>query len=599
MPMVLNNSGTGGPGGAAAAMVTGLAPGTTYYFRLRASNYDGQSPALDLGPVTTLSIATPEKPLARVLDNGHVVLTWTDVLPVGTKVSILRSTNGMPYTETAQVNSLVGGGVNTYTDTTASFSGSVYRYRLQAVGGPGGTSSPFIDVPFTVIRQLFRPVDYAAGFPTPPSGGEGRLYEGPSMDLLLNGNINSISAGLPAVVDDDGDGTGVLRLTDLNPAGGQASAVWSYDKVEIVGNWMTQFDFRLSAGAAADGFTFALQNDSNTFVGSAGGGGGYSGVGANAVGIGFDTWPAISATGAFIGNGSPISNDETNDPYVPGLGTNRGLNLNPGNAGVDLKSGHNLRAVISYDGTNLSEMVIDLDDSSRAVFNYNYGPINLAQVLGGAVAWVGFTAGTGGDFEQVDIQNWVFSAGHIDPPPPPDFIVNDGSPQRSLVKSLSLKFSSPNITIAPGALRLIRDVVDVSGNVIETRDISTILNSPTPAEGGQSWTWTFIPSSGTDTQANGSLTDGVFHVVLDATKVTNGAQMGSNYTSPKFHRLFGDVNGSKYVNASDFNPFRRTFGKRTADAGFDAAFDFNGDGTINALDYNQFRRRFGNGLIYS
>ena len=58
------------------------------------------------------------------------------------------------------------------------------------------------------------------------------------------------------------------------------------------------------------------------------------------------------------------------------------------------------------------------------------------------------------------------------------------------------------------------------------------------------------------------------------------------------HRLYGDANGDRTVNAADLTLFRNVFGAVTTDP----TFDFNGDGVINAADLNRFRTNFGAGL---
>ena len=65
-----------------------------------------------------------------------------------------------------------------------------------------------------------------------------------------------------------------------------------------------------------------------------------------------------------------------------------------------------------------------------------------------------------------------------------------------------------------------------------------------------------------------------------------------------FHRLFGDVNGSRNVNNGDYFQFRNAFGKSAGAAGYDAAFDFDGNGVVNNGDYFQFRGRFGKAFVY-
>ena len=69
-------------------------------------------------------------------------------------------------------------------------------------------------------------------------------------------------------------------------------------------------------------------------------------------------------------------------------------------------------------------------------------------------------------------------------------------------------------------------------------------------------------------------------------------------SSVTFHRLYGDQSGNATVNNLDFINFRITFGKTSADANFDASFDFDGNGVVNNADYVQFRNRFGKVYTY-
>jgi len=281
------------------------------------------------------------------------------------------------------------------------------------------------------------------------------------------------------------------------------------------------------------------------------------------------------------------------------------MNTNAGNAGVDLHSGHNIRAVITYDGTNLSEMLIDLDDANRVVFNYNYGPVNLATILGGNTAYIGFTGATGGVTEDVTVNNWVFSypgTGIVGQPTVTGTTVGDGTAQRSLVKQVSVTFDQPAVTLQAGALHLIRNTTDATGATTgATTDISSVLGAPTSPDGGKTWVWTFTPDAGNvNVQANGSLTDGVYNVTVDHTKVSSaGGAMAADFTGGKFHRLFGDINGNKTVNTADYGQFRLSFGKLSPDPAYVAGFDFDNNGTVNTADYGQFRNRFGKVFSYT
>jgi len=612
LPAIFSTAAGGGGGGAGSTTISGLGAGQTYYFRVKASNFDGESTPLNLGPVTTLTISTPGSPLARLNADGSVKITWNDVVPLGTKVSVQKSINGGAFTEIASIDQISGGGANTYTDAAANASAPNQVIKYQLIAKTATQSSPAIAVPFTVVTgsgaAADTPVSYANGFAPKPGGTTvGGIYDGPSMDIQLNGNAAGAGFNVPGIYDADGDGVGTLRMMNTN--NDTTTSAYSVDKVKITGKWVTQFDFQMGAPFTADGFAFAIQNNSNTFVGGGGGGGGYDGIGAKALGIGFDTYNNHSSTGAFKGNNGPTSNDETNDPTLnPGLGFNHGLNLNPNASGVDLHNARKLRAIISYDGTNLSEYVVDLENGNRVVFNYNYGAVDLQALMGGSdTAWVGFTSATGGANEQVDILAWTWSNQGVVSGVAPTvattggFVVNNGAAQRSMLTNLSVKFDTVpgGVALAAGAGKLTQFTTDASGNPTgATTDQSSLLVVGASTDGGQTFPITF----NTGANVGNSLPDGIYQITLDKTKVTNnGVPMAADYASPKFHRLFGDSSGDGAVSSvPDYQQFRATFGKAQGDAGFNPFFDYNGDGAVNSVpDYQQFRNRFGKAFNYT
>jgi hypothetical protein len=183
-------------------------------------------------------------------------------------------------------------------------------------------------------------------------------------------------------------------------------------------------------------------------------------------------------------------------------------------------------------------------------------------------------------------------------------IVNDGALDRSQVKKLTVSFDRP-VTLQTGAITLVRLNTGGSGanNNSAPTDASSALAAPTTQDGGKTWVYTFAAASpfvdktsiGAST---GSLVDGIYTLSVDPTKVAaNGVAMTTGGTLT-FHRLFGDINGTKNVNAGDYNLFRGAFGKNSTQAGYNAAFDFDNNGTVNAGDYNQFRARFGKAFTY-
>jgi len=290
------------------------------------------------------------------------------------------------------------------------------------------------------------------------------------------------------------------------------------------------------------------------------------------------------------------ANDAENDPFVQGQqGT--GLNANLSN-GISYNSGRNMRATIAYDGTNLYEQIIDLDTATRTMFQYNYGAVDLATRLGGDTAWIGFTAATGGTTEILDIKNWVYSQSPIvvgpTIPTPVSNKIDDGTTQRSMLRSLTVTFDTPVTNMAAGAMKLLKYSPDATGLVAPGdlgTDISATLNTPTSTDGGITWVWTFKADANT---TSGSLNDGVYSYVLDKTKVSGpGGAMTADYTGPgKFHRIFGDVNNSKNVNNADFTVFRGTFLAVSPAPAYNAAFDYDANGTVNNADFGQFRARF-------
>lgn len=181
--------------------------------------------------------------------------------------------------------------------------------------------------------------------------------------------------------------------------------------------------------------------------------------------------------------------------------------------------------------------------------------------------------------------------------------VGDGGLQRSQVKGVTLSFDRP-VALVAGAVHLGR--LNTGGSGVNDgsapTDASAVLGAPASNDGGKTWVFTFVggnpfmqTSNGNNT---GSLVDGTYRLDIDPAKVTaNGVAMAAP-AEMTFHRLFGDVQGSKTVNTADFGAFRLALGKTAGQAGFDAALDFDNNGTINSLDFGQFRNRFGKGLQY-
>jgi hypothetical protein len=145
---------------------------------------------------------------------------------------------------------------------------------------------------------------------------------------------------------------------------------------------------------AADGVSFVLHNDprGTAALGGTGGAEGYAGI-INSIAIKFDLYTHgshVPSTGLFTGGQAPDS-----DPSKDILLAPYGLNLG---------SGHPIQVNISYNGSSLIERLTDT--VTGAAFTHSYA-INLAQVLGGPVAYAGFTGGTGGETATQMITSWT------------------------------------------------------------------------------------------------------------------------------------------------------------------------------------------------
>jgi len=166
------------------------------------------------------------------------------------------------------------------------------------------------------------------------------------------------------------------------------------------------------------------------------------------------------------------------------------------------------------------------------------------------------------------------------PPRVQSVLIADGSPQRSVVRSLTVTFDQPVFFAGEpaAAFELARNGVVVSGQwaVVSQNNPSTV-------------TITFAGS----VQQFGSLMDGRYTLRVFADQVSNIGPLdgnndgvgGDDFTF-NFHRLFGDADGNGFVDAWDFRAFRAAFGSPSA------IFDFDNDGDVDAADFVAFRGRF-------
>ena len=223
-------------------------------------------------------------------------------------------------------------------------------YTISPAGGGGGTSTP--------------PVNYPTGF-TSATG------------FTLDGGASVT--------------TGALQLTDGGTFEGRA--VW-YSTLLNIQKFTTDFTFQITPAAAniADGMTFTIQTQGLTALGGIGQALGYQGI-EPSVAVKFDTYSnsgeGVNSTG-FYTNGAA--------PTVPAI------DLTP--SGVDLHSGHVMRAHLTYDGTTLT---LTLTDTVNNATFTTAQAINIPATVLANTAFVGFTGGTGGAVTTQNILSWTYT----------------------------------------------------------------------------------------------------------------------------------------------------------------------------------------------
>jgi hypothetical protein len=157
------------------------------------------------------------------------------------------------------------------------------------------------------------------------------------------------------------------------------------------------------------------------------------------------------------------------------------------------------------------------------------------------------------------------------------FKIDDGTAQRSMVRSLTVSFSSAVILDA-GAITL----ADSNGNPIAFT-LSTADNT--------AYTLTFTGGQ----FIGGSLGNGRYVLKVHSSLVNSGGgpQLTDDQTL-NFWRLFGDFYGTANVNNADKALFAQVYKGQASS--YMAYFDFDGSGGVNATDLNAFNQVFGKSI---
>ncbi len=301
---------------------------------------------------------------------GSISLSWTPT--ANDHYTIERSSDGTHFTVIADD---IPATQTSFTDDNngAGLPFGTYFYRVTAVSADSeGTFS----ATSTPVQATIGPVsiNHSTGFAS-------------HADLTANGSAQFVS--------------NVLRMTD--GGGGEAGSAFATQRVGVRG-FSTTFTLKdQPVNGAADGVSFVIQNDSRgaAALGGGGGGEGYAGI-LNSLAIKFDQFTHgthSSSTGLFVNGQSPDS-DPTKDVIMSPT--------------INLSSNDPITVTLTYNGTTLTETVHDT--VTNATFSHSY-TINVPATVGGEVALVGFTGGTGGETSIQDVQTWTYTEQEANLPP--------------------------------------------------------------------------------------------------------------------------------------------------------------------------------------
>jgi hypothetical protein len=356
-----------------AANGTNAAKNTTVYFG-RSGNYSLQVTIRDAAGLSTTST------VAVTVSSTLSALTFA---PVNNRIAAGGS---VQFTPTAYDQFGIAQPTPASVAWTVTGTGSVSSTGLYTGSAAGGSTDTVKATAGAISASATVTVAPALVVAPPVSSGISYVTGFSKVGLTTNG-YTSVSSSR-------------LRLT----SGGYQRGSAFFQTPVGVSSFSTAFDLQSNNGGG-EGLAFVLQGNGPTALGSGAGGLGYAGIG-NSIAVKFDVTGDAgvgrNTVGLAINGGTPV-----------------GPSLNLTAAGIDLSSGHELHAAISYDGQLLTVSVTDVVTGKTAQMST---AIDVVKLVGGTAAYSGFTAATGGLSATQDVLDWTFTtvpAGQLLPKPPP------------------------------------------------------------------------------------------------------------------------------------------------------------------------------------
>jgi fibronectin type 3 domain-containing protein len=316
---------------------------------------------------TTLPLA-PEDLTATPLSNSQIRIRWIDQSNNEQNFIVESSSNGSAFSTLANLPA------NTTEYIVSSLQPQTnYSFRVKAVNRLGSSA-------FSNVASTTTPTNSTGGF----SFSSGFANQGGL--LSLNGSSQIVGNRLQLT----------SNSTELRASAYFASPV-------AIERFSSQFLLQIAPANAnaGDGMTFVIHGGPPTAIGTSGGGLGYGtrafddtpGI-QNSLAIKFDIAPnsteGFSSTGLYLNGAAPT---------IPAI------DLSPNR--IFLGSGRTILVTVTYDNATLTVQI--QDPTTGAFASQSYSNVNIASIVGGPTAYIGFTAATGNGTAQQEILNWVYS----------------------------------------------------------------------------------------------------------------------------------------------------------------------------------------------
>jgi hypothetical protein len=358
--------------GSLSITITDATAGATIYYTTDGSTPTASSTVYS-GPiaVTSTETITAIASATGFLQSAPVSATYTNNSQTATPI-ISPVSGTYTSTQTVTITDITSGATIHYTTdgSTPTASSAVYTApfainqaeTVNAIAVASGSSNSAIATASYVFQSGTTQIDFSQGF----AASAGLMSFNGSTDL------------------DDS------RLQVTNGGTAEAGTAWYLTPMNIQA-FNTSFTFQLS-NPAADGMTFAIQNNN---IAALGGNSGYLGYGGipNSLAIKFDLYnnagEGPDSTGLYL-NGAV--------PEVPAIDLS--------STGIDLHSGDSMLVQLNYDGTTLSMTITDTVTAATWSTSWT---VNIPSTVGGNTAYVGFTGGTGGLTSSQKILTWTFT----------------------------------------------------------------------------------------------------------------------------------------------------------------------------------------------